>query len=88
MVAVGVGASVNVAWEDFRDGNSEIYFRQITPELGWDPASTRLSLDISSSQTPALLPLPDGSILALWTDARGFGDFRLLAKSGAILAPR
>ncbi len=87
VVAVGAGASVNVAWEDFRDGNSEIYFRQITPELGWDPASTRLSLDISSSQTPSLLALPDGSLLALWTDARGFGDFRLLVKSGAIIAP-
>jgi hypothetical protein len=88
VVAVGAGASVNVAWEDFRDGNSEIYFRQITPELGWDPTSTRLSVDISSSQTPALLPLTDGSMLALWTDARGFGDFRLLAKGGAILTPQ
>jgi hypothetical protein len=88
VVAVGSGATVNVAWEDFGDGNSEIYFRQITPEFGWDQTPTRLSLDVSSSQTPALLPLPDGSILALWTDARGFGDFHLLAKSGATLTPQ
>jgi hypothetical protein len=88
VVAVGAGATVNVAWEDFGDGNSEIYFRQITPEFGWDQTATRLSLDVSSSQTPALRSLPDGSMLALWTDARGFGDFRLLAKSGATLAPQ
>jgi len=58
------------------------------PEFGWDQTSTRLSLDVSSSQTPALLSLPDGSMLALWTDARGFGDFHLLAKSGATLTPQ
>ncbi len=88
MVAVGAGSTVNVAWEDYRDGNSEIGFRQITPELGWDPAPTRISMDISSSQAPALAALPGGGLLALWTDARGFGDFRLLTRSGTILPPR
>jgi hypothetical protein len=82
ILTLGAGNTVNICWEDYRFGNPEIYYRQITPETGWDPDPSRLTSDAGSSQSPALLSVPGGGILLLWADARGSGDYTLYARTG------
>ena len=73
ILTLGAGSTVNICWEDYRFGNPEIYYRQITPETGWDPDPSRLTSDAGASQSPTLLSVPGGGILLLWADARGAG---------------
>ncbi len=82
VAVTGADGVVNIAWEDYRDGNSRVYYRQITPEFGWDPLPTPLSDGPGSGQTPTLVSFPDERIVVLWTDALATGDTRILAKEG------
>lgn len=86
VIIEGSGGTLNVAWEDYRAGNPEIYYRQITHETGWDPQGTRLTDDPSSSQTPFLVTLEDGDMVLFWTDAVGSGDFRIYARDGNVFS--
>jgi len=84
VLAAGADNTVNVAWEDYRHGNPEIYYRQITWEYGWDPSPTRLTSDVSPSQRPSLVTLPDGGMVLLWTDAIDTRTVRVFAKDGDV----
>lgn len=84
VVAAGAQNTVNVAWEDFRHGNPEIYFRQITVETGWDREATRLTRDLNASLRPALLAFPGGNLLLLWTDSPDATSFQVYAREGSI----
>ena len=85
MIVEGAGGSMNLVWEDYRTGNPEIYYRQITPTTGWDPFGTRLTAHPSASQSPALAPLPEGRMLLIWTDALESNEIRVYAKLGNVV---
>lgn len=84
VIVAGPGQSLNIAWEDYRSGAPDIFFRQITWERGWDREATQITADISSSQAPTLLTTDDGQLLMMWTDAQGSGVFRIVAKVGEV----
>lgn len=72
-VATTTDNTVNVVWEDYIHGNSEIYYRQIRPETGWDVQPTRLTSSVGPSRAPHLLAEPDGTLHLLLSDA-GSGE--------------
>jgi len=82
VIVAGAGQTINVAWEDFRFGSPDIFYRQITPERGWDRELTQLTTDESASQSPTLVAEPDGRLLLIWSDAQEGGTFRICAKGG------
>jgi hypothetical protein len=48
------GGNVHVAWQDNRDGNSEIYYKRSTDEgTNWGP-DTRLTFNTATSQYPSI----------------------------------
>jgi hypothetical protein len=67
-VAAGPDGTVNVVWEDYSHGNSEIYFRQIRPETGWDVVKTRLTLSAGPTSGPSLLADDSGQLHLICTD--------------------
>ncbi|HET9233396.1 MAG TPA: hypothetical protein VFP10_04595 [Candidatus Eisenbacteria bacterium] len=83
VIVAGGGPSLNVVWEDFRFGSPDIFYRQITPERGWDRDLTQLTTDESASQAPTLVSLTNGGLLLIWSDAQESGTFRIFAKEGA-----
>jgi hypothetical protein len=84
IIVAGPGATLNLAWEDYRNESPDIYYRQITDAFGWDPSATRLTADVSSSLSPSLAALSDGTLVLIWSDAQGTGTFRIHAKEGNI----
>jgi len=86
VIVAGAGRSLNVAWEDFRFGSPDIYYRQITPETGWDRDETPLTTDESASQSPTLISEPNGKLLLVWSGAQEGGTFRIFVREG-IAAP-
>jgi hypothetical protein len=84
IIVAGPSNTLNLAWEDYRTGSPDIFYRQITWETGWDRSATRLTADVSSSQSPTLVALSDGTLILLWADAQGTGVFRINTKEGHI----
>jgi hypothetical protein len=84
VIVAGAGNTLNLAWEDFRAGTPDIYYRQITQETGWDRDLTPLTSDISASQAPSLLAISDGRLIIFWTDSQGSGTFQVFAKDGNV----
>jgi len=82
VIVAGAGRSLNVAWEDFRFGSPDIYYRQITPETGWDRDETPLTTDESASQSPTLISEPNGRLLLIWSGAQEGGSFRIFVREG------
>ena len=82
VIVAGGGQSLNVVWEDFRFGSPDIFYRQVTPERGWDRDLTQLTTDESASQAPTLVALANGGLLLIWGDAQEGGTFRIFAKEG------
>jgi hypothetical protein len=72
-VATTTDNTINVVWEDYIHGNSEIYYRQIRPETGWDVQPTRLTSSVGPSRAPHLLAESDGTLHLLLSDA-GSGE--------------
>jgi hypothetical protein len=88
VIVAGAGRSLNVVWEDFRFGSPDIFYRQITPETGWDRDATALTTDESASQSPTLLSEPNGRLLLIWSGAQEGGTFRIFVREGlAVPAP-
>jgi len=86
VIAAGAGESLNLVWEDYRGGPPDIFYRQITPEKGWEREATPLTTDVSSSQDPTLVSLPNGNLLLIWSDSQETGTFRILAKEGSAVS--
>ena len=84
VIVPGPGNTLNLAWEDYRQASPDIYYRQIRPETGWDREVTQLTGDSSSSEAPALVGLPDGRLVMIWSDAQGTGTLRIYAKNGEV----
>jgi len=82
VIVAGGGRSLNVVWEDFRFGSPDIYYRQITPETGWDRDETALTTDESASQSPTLVSEPNGRLLLIWSGAQEGGSFRIFVREG------
>ncbi len=72
-VACGPDGTVNVVWEDFSHGNSELYFRQIRPDTGWDVHKTRLTETLGATRGPGLISDPEGNLHLIWSDT-GAGE--------------
>jgi hypothetical protein len=88
VIVSGAGHSLNVVWEDFRFGSPDIFYRQITPETGWDRDVTPLTTDESASQSPTLVSEPNGGLLLIWSGAQEGGTFRIFVREGsAVSAP-
>jgi hypothetical protein len=70
-VAVGAGGSVHVVWQDSRDGNREIYYKHMTPLLGYDWSDDqRLTVSSGGSDTPCITADPEGNLYVFWEDTR------------------
>ncbi len=61
---------LHLVWVDNRDGNNEIYYKEYTPGLGWDPADVRLTLNGSSQTQPQVDADPMDNVYVVWTDQR------------------
>jgi hypothetical protein len=72
--AAGPDGTVNVVWEDFSHGNSEIYFRQISPATGWDVTKTRLTQSVGPTRGPSLIADPEGELHLVVSDTGGPGQ--------------
>lgn len=61
---------LHLVWRDTRDGNSEIYYKEYVPGVGWDAVDTRLTVNASSQQDPQADADPLDNVYVVWTDAR------------------
>jgi hypothetical protein len=61
---------LHLVWVDNRDGNNEIYYKQYTPGIGWDPVDTRLTIDSANQTQPYVDADPLGNLYVVWTDQR------------------
>jgi hypothetical protein len=86
IIVAGAGESLNLVWEDYRGNAPDIYYRQITPERGWERTATPLTTDLTSSQSPTLVSLPGGKLLLIWSDSQETGSYRILAKEGTAVS--
>jgi hypothetical protein len=72
-IATTPDGTINIVWEDYILGNSELYYRQITPDTGWDVVPTRLTTTVGPTRGPSLLADADGTLHLIWSDA-GSGE--------------
>jgi hypothetical protein len=73
-----VSSTINVAWEDFRDGNTEIYYKRSTDEgLSWGP-EIRLTLNSFNSRNPSI-SASGSAIHLVWRDDRD-GNYEIYYK--------
>lgn len=75
--------NLHVVWEDFRDGNDEIYYRRVTSSdgPGWDPIETRLTKDLATSWDASVVADCSGNVHVVWADGR-LGNFEIFYKLG------
>lgn len=73
-VAAAPDGTVNLVWEDYSYGNSEVSYRQIRPDTGWDVEATRLTVTTGPAQQPCILAGEGGRLDVVWSDATG-GEF-------------
>lgn len=85
VAAVDAAGTVNVVWENYSGGNSDLFYRQITPDYGWDPEVTRLTNTAGATQGPGLLAEPNGTLHLLWTDLRNANELNIYYRSGSAL---
>jgi flagellar hook capping protein FlgD len=62
--------NLHVVWRDTRDGNSEIYYKEFSPILGWDPVDTRITVNSASQTEPQVDTDPLDNAYVVWTDTR------------------
>lgn len=63
------GSAVHVAWQDYRDGNSEIYYKRSTDGGASWGADLRLTNNTSVSEIPSVT-VSAQAVYVLWTDER------------------
>ncbi len=82
-VAVDCVGNMHIVWEDFRDGNDEIYYRRVTNSEGpgWDPVETRLTVENSTSWDASVAADSSGKVHVVWADGRE-GNFEIFYKYG------
>jgi hypothetical protein len=75
-------------WEDYRDGNDEIYYKRVTTGQGpgWDPVDTRLTNNIFTSWDPSVVADCAGNVHVLWADNRS-SNFEIYYKLGIAPVP-
>jgi hypothetical protein len=85
---VDCDGNLHIVWEDYRDGNDEIYYRRITDSEGpgWDPADTRLTNDSNTSWDPSVVADCAGNVHVLWADNRS-SNFDIYYKLGIAPVP-
>lgn len=68
------GGNLHLAWEDYRDGNSEIYYRRLPAATGaWEP-EVRVTFDLSHSRAPVMACRGDSLVDLFWADDRDGGN--------------
>ena len=87
-VAVDSEENLHIVWEDFRNGNEEIYYRGITNREGpgWDPVETRLTNDGATSWDPSVAADRFGNVHVVWADNRD-SNFEIYYKLGIKSVP-
>jgi hypothetical protein len=86
-VVVSAGETVNVVWEDFTNGNAEVFFRQIRPETGWDLFETRLTQSAGPSRNPAIVSDATGNLHLLWAETLIGQNLSVRFRTGAAQGP-
>ncbi len=72
------GSLVHVAWNDFRDGNHEIYYKRSTDNgITWDP-DTRLTNNSFHQYSPSVAA-SDSGVYVVWSDTRD-GNYEIYFK--------
>src|SRR4030095_2389515 len=61
------GSNVHVAWQDYRDGNWEVYYNRSTDGGGSWGADTRLTSNSAASITPSIT-VSNSSVYVVWSD--------------------
>ncbi len=86
--AVDCEGNLHVVWEEYRDGNDEIYYRRITGSdgPGWDPVDTRLTDDSNTSWDASVVADCAGNVHVLWADNRS-SNFEIYYKLGIAPVP-
>jgi len=82
-VTVDSEGNLHIVWEDFRDGNDEIYYREVSSREGpgWDPIETRLTNENSTSWDPSVAADRSGNVHVVWADNRDL-NFEIYHKLG------
>ena len=65
--------SLHVVWEDERDGNKEVYYKNYTSSGGWSN-DTRLTVDTSNSNDPRIVRDSGNNLHIVWYDDRDGND--------------
>lgn len=74
-------STLHVVWEDYRDGNAEIYYRRSTNGGANWGSDVRLSNAAGFSEFPAVAVSADGSVHVVWRDDRnGSGNTEIYYK--------
>lgn len=69
-ITADYNSHMHLEWVDSRDGNSEIYYKEYVPGIGWDAIDTRITLNASSQIQPYVDADPRGNVYTVWTDLR------------------
>ena len=82
-VTVDREGNLHIVWEDFRNGNDEIYYRRVSSSegSGWDPVETRLTSDAATSWDPSVVAGRSGDVHVVWADNRDL-NFEIYYKLG------
>ena len=61
---------LHLVWRDTRDGNSEVYYKQFVPGVGWDATDTRLTVNTAVQIEAQVDADPMDNVYVVWTDLR------------------
>ena len=60
---------MHLVWQDSRDGNQEVYYKEYVPGTGWG-VDTRVTVNTTSQLQPYVDADPMGNVYTVWTDLR------------------
>ncbi len=61
---------MHLVWVDTRGGNSDVFYKEYVPGVGWGAIDTQVTLNASSQIQPYVDADPRGNVYAVWTDLR------------------
>ncbi len=61
---------VHLVWVDTRNGNSDVFYKEYVPGVGWNAIDTQVTVNASSQIQPYVDADPRGNVYAVWTDLR------------------